>query len=63
MLISNKKEGTSDMLDNSDESPNHNVQGKQTTQTGTYSRGSFTGTLEEANLTSSHRKDISDVRA
>ena len=36
MFISNKKERTTDMLDNSDESPNHNVQGKQTTQTGTH---------------------------
>ena len=45
ILIRNKKEQTTDALDNSDKSPNHNVRGKKATQMSTYSMVSFTSTL------------------
>ena len=59
--IRNKKEQTTDTLDNSDKSPNHNLQGKKATQMSTYRMVSFTSTLGKTNLTLSYRKDISDM--
>lgn len=61
ILIRNKKEQTTEALDNSDKSPSHNLQGKKAIQMGTHSMVSFTLTLGKTNLTLSHRKDISDM--